>query len=193
MMIAVGIDPDTKSTGIATVQSYNGGFQILQVRLARAKGRLAADRRVEMAKSLLASINCETLDIGYLPTAVAVEWMKLRPREKRPNDIVNLNGIAGMCVAASALLYPEYLFTPIPQEWKGTVPKKIHQARILSRLHLMPDLTYQKGYGTGSVPGSADIPKSMRTHVIDALGLAVWALDPLGPVHSARISAREKK
>lgn len=192
-MIAVGIDPDTKSTGIAAVQSYNGGFQILHVELVRAVGRLAADRRVEMAEELIKVMRLNPFGINYIPTAVAVEWMKLRPREKRPNDIVNLNGIAGMCVMAATQLKPDYIFTPIPQEWKGTVPKKIHQARILDRLHLTPELAYKKGYGNGVVPGSAGIPKSMRTHVIDALGLAVWALCPLGPVHTARISARAKK
>lgn len=193
-MIAIGIDPDTKSTGVAAVQSYNGGFQILHVGIVRAVGRLTSDRRREMAEGLLRQVSGSWLDLPYTPTAVAVEWMKLRPTgEKRPNDIVNVNGIAGMCVMAATQLQPEYLFTPIPQEWKGSVPKKIHQARILSRLHLTPDLSYAAGYGTGNAPGSTGVLKSMRTHVIDALGLAVWALGPLGPVHDARILARAKK
>ena len=194
-MIAVGIDPDTKSTGIAAVQSYNGGFQIVQVGLARAAGKLAADRRREMSTSILAALRYMELETPYAISAVAVEWMKIyRNSKKRPNDIVNLNGIAGMCVSsASDIVNPNYLLTPYPQDWKGSVPKKIHQARILSRLHLTPELSYAAGYGHGKVAGSNEIPKSMRTHVIDALGLAVWALDPLGPVHKARFRARERK
>ena len=151
-MLAVGIDPDTKTTGVAAVQYFNGGFQVVRVALVRAKGRLASDRRVEMAKNL---IDCMTaLDLPYTPIAAAVEWQHIRPRkEKRPNDICNLNGISGMCVMGATFLGPEFIFSPIPSDWKKDVPKPIHQKRIVSRLHLTMDLSYIAGYGEGTVPG----------------------------------------
>ncbi len=190
-MRAVGFDPDTKTTGIAAVQFFNGGFQVIQVALVRAKGRLAVDRRREMAVNLIDVI--VGLELPYTPTTAAIEWQKLYPgKEKRPNDIVNLNGIAGMCVMASTFLGPEHIFSPVPFDWKKTVPKAIHQKRIVSRLHLNLDLSYITGYGTGSVPGAENIPASMRTHVIDALGLACWSLDPYGPLHDLRIAERTK-
>jgi len=188
-MLAIGMDPDTKSTGIAAVQSFNGGFQIVQVALVRAKGRKAADRRIEMALGLISfAFNCL-----YKPTAIAVEWQHIRPgSEKRPNDILNLTGISGMCVAAAAQLNSEHLFTPIPSEWKKQVPKHIHQARVCSRLHITTELRSTEGE-KNFIPGAEDIPASMRSHVIDALGLAVWALDPYGPIYDARLTARVKK
>lgn len=190
-MIAVGIDPDTKSTGWATVQSFNGGFQVLGVGLIRAKGRLCADRRIEMAYQLDVELHEVACSLPYSPTAVVVEWMKLRPRgEKRPNNIVDLNGISGMCVSAGLQFEAQHLLTPVPSEWKGTVPKKIMWNRIVSRLHLNLDLSYEAGYGKGSIQGAKEVPASMRTHVIDALGLACWALDPYGPIYDMRAKAR---
>ena len=191
-MLAVGFDPDTKATGIAVVQFYNGGFQVIQVALVRAKGRLAVDRRHEMAVNLIDAA-VELVQLPYTPTTAVIEWQKLYPgKEKRPNDIVNLNGIAGMCVMAATFLGPEFIFTPVPFDWKKNVPKAVHQKRIVSRLHLNLDLSYIEGYGTGTVPGADAIPKSMLTHVIDALGLACWSLDPYGPLHDLRIAEKTK-
>lgn len=190
-MLAVGIDPDTKATGVAVVQAFNGGLQIVHVGLVRAKGRKTSDRRVEMARNLQRDLCRLYLNISYTPTAVAIEWMKLRPKgEKNPNSIVDLNGISGMCVVACQQLGAEHVFTPIPSEWKGTVPKSVHQKRVLRRLRLTSDLTYEES--GNPIPGSEKIPASMRTHVIDALGLACWALDPHGPVWDARVAARAK-
>lgn len=190
-MLAVGLDPDTKTTGVAAVQAFNGGLQVVHVGLVRAKGRKTVDRRREMAANLLEFMI--DWELPYRPTAAAVEWQHLRPKgEKRPNNIVDLNGIAGMCVMATTVLSPEFIFSPIPSEWKKQVPKNIHQKRIVSRLHLNLDLSYIEGYGTGSVPGAKEIPASMRTHVIDALGLACWALDPYGPIYDLRLQARAR-
>lgn len=194
-MIAVGIDPDTKTTGVAVVEWDGQKFNVLGARLVRAKGRKVQDRLVEMASELMRVIPLALPDPG--PDAVAVEWMKLRPKgEKNPNSIVDLNGVAGMCVAAAIQLYPKdawmplpHIFTPIPSKWKKQVPKNVHQSRILSRVGLTKDLKDAEGT---PVPGSKDIPASMRTHVIDAIGLAVWALEPLGPIHDARIKAEIK-
>lgn len=195
-MLVIGIDPDTKATGIAAVQYFNGGFQVVGVGLARAKGRKAADRRVEMIDSLWHSLAPEGLRLPYPATAVVVEWQHIRPfSEKRPNDILNLTGVAGMCVAtAVTILDPKYTFTPIPSEWKKQVPKHIHQARILSRLHLTRELRYENSDLGNAIfiPGAENLPPSMRTHVIDAIGLACWACTPLGPIYDARLEAEIK-
>ena len=198
-MIAVGIDPDTTTTGVAVVELVGNRMIVRGVALVRAKGRKVQDRLVGMASELAYvfrdGIRLDLQDVE--PDAVAVEWQRLRPRgEKNPNSIVDLNGVAGMCVSTALQLFgnPTFnptpnIFTPIPPEWKKQVPKKVHQNRILRRVGLAPELTY----GDGSVvPGAKKIPASMRTHVIDAIGLAVWALEPLGPLHDARIKAEIK-
>jgi len=53
---------------------------------------------------------------------------------------------------------------PIPSDWKGSVPKSIHHKRILARLRV-------------SEEALAHIPKGQQQHVIDAAGLALWAVD----------------
>ena len=185
-MIAVGIDPDTKTTGVATVERTDDGeLRVLFVGLFRAKGRKTADRRIEMAYELehLCQYGLKT---GRDIDAIVVEWMKLRPTgEKRPNNIVDLNGISGMCVSAAVRMRPRHVFTPIPWDWKKNIPKKIHQARVIRRLGLTMDLT--------DVPGAKQVPASMRQHVIDAIGMAVWALEPTGPIFLADLDATSKK
>jgi len=197
-MLAIGVDPDSKHSGWAAVQSFNGGYQIVQVGLVRAKGKLAADRRATMAKSLRSTL--DLIELPYGPTALALEWQHLRgnsSREKNPAAIVELNAFSGMALQGFMDRWHfDYVFTPVPKDWKGSVPKEIKLARILSHLHLRPDLTYKSGYGHGlggaMIRGAENIPKSMRSHVIDALGLAVWALDPHGPIMDARVSAAAK-
>lgn len=172
-MIAIGIDPDTKSTGIGVVELLpDGSYKALYATLARAKGRKASDRREAMARAL------HDLRIPFYrqnhDVIGVVEWMKLRPKgEKNPNAIVDVNGIAGMCVSNVIFMDPVKIYTPIPSDWKGTVPKKVFTNRILSSLSLTSDLTYATG---AVVPGAEKMPASMRTHAIDGLGLAVWAL-----------------
>lgn len=193
-MLAIGVDPDTKHSGWAAVQSFNGGFQIVQVGLIRAKGRTAADRRAPMAESLLLTLLQDALP--YPPTALALEWQHLRgssAKEKNPGAIVELCGFAGMALQAFIERWEfEYVFTPTPSDWKKSVPKHVHQSRICSRLGITTELRAKDGE-KNFAPGAADIPPSMRSHVIDALGLALWALDPYGPIYDARAEARAKR
>ena len=163
-MRALGIDPDTKTTGWAVVEGDAAGFRVVEVGLVRAKGRKVQDRLADMARGLL-----DWAAGASEVSLAAVEWQRLRPRgEKNPNSIVDLNGVAGMCAACVVALADTCYFVT-PSEWKGQVPKKIMHRRILRKVRL----------------GDVDIkeldwphvPASMRTHVIDAIGLACWALE----------------
>ncbi len=188
--IALGIDPDTKSTGWALVERRQSEFHVLDCGLIRAKGRLATDRVREMARNLVAwgmkqNLHCTQLDM------IVVEWMHLRPthKEKNPNAILSVQAIAGMAVAATGCMSPRHLFTPTPPEWKKTMKKESKQRAILRNLRLSEELLQQNGI---FIPGAAKLPASMRTHVIDALGLAVWGLDPYGPMFQLELTAKVK-
>lgn len=177
--LGIGIDPDTTSTGLAVVhQLEETSYRTLYVALVKARGKKAADRRAPMARALLETMRYlqSTFGINGDDVTVAVEWMKLRPTgERRPNDIVNLNGIAGAALAAAAQLKHAELLTPEPVAWKGSIPKDVKQRRVLRHLGLTEDLKHSD-VTLGKIAGADQIPASKKTHVLDALGLAEWAL-----------------
>lgn len=177
--LGIGIDPDTTSTGLAVVhQLEETSYRTLYVALVKARGKKAADRRAPMARALLETMRYlqSTFGINGDDVTVAIEWQRLRPTgERNPNAIVDLNGIAGAALTAASLLPDATLLTPIPIEWKGTIPKEVKQRRVLSHLGLTEDLRHED-VTLGKIVGAEDITASKKTHVLDALGLAEWAL-----------------
>ena len=152
--IFIGVDPDTTTTGIAIRHPF-GRFEL---HLARSSGRFAEDRMLGMSRELeriLGALGAE---------AAAVEWQSLRPRgEKNPNAIMMLQAVAGMATSIIHRSVPT-VYRPIPADWRGSAPKEAVQKRILELAGLTIDSEE-----------FVHIPMSMRTHVIDALGLAIWA------------------
>jgi len=189
--LALGIDPDTKSTGWALLERKQSDTRIVGVGLVRAKGRLAADRIPGMADELERCMCNYRLGIEAPLDMVVIEWMHLRPtyKEKNPNAILSVQAIAGMCVSATRSLRAKHVFTPTPPEWKKTMKKESKQRAILRSLRLSDELRDSDGE---FIPGAAKLPASMRTHVIDALGLALWGLDPYGPLFQLELAAKVK-
>lgn len=161
----LGLDPDTKATGIAIVE--NGVLD--WVGTAVAQGATAADRRQSMARELHdVFVNVGGIDV------VVIEWQNIRPGDKRPNDILELAAVAGMALSLAGMVSPTKILTPLPVQWKGTVDKKIHQSRTITKVGLRQDLTL-----TNNVPinGAEHVKPAHRTHVIDAIGLALWGYE----------------
>ncbi len=160
MSYYLGIDPDTKTTGLALV----GPEGLVAVKLARAKGQYAVDRLPGMAAAIEEAVR----SLGNLvdgDLVVAIELMHIRPHERNPNSIINVQAVAGMAISSTVLLDADAkILTPIPSKWKGTVPKPIHQKRLLAAEGIDMD-----------DPIFGVIPKSMRNHVVDGIGLARWA------------------
>ncbi len=165
-MICLGIDPDTKNTGIAVVVArretlMRSTYEVVFAGVATAKGRLVQDRLAEMAASLITVTG--PIESTMSVDVCVVEWQMLRPgREKNPNVILDLTGVAGMAVAACALRFPGPILTPIPPAWKATVAKSEHQRRIIQKVNI------------GRWSGYKDLNKTQEGHVIDAIGLAIW-------------------
>lgn len=167
----IGVDPDTETSGVAIIWP-NGQIEL---RLARSKGRLMADRMGGMAQALLDAIpTVYRRDLLVQPDrriespCVAIEWQHIRSRgkERNPNSMMGVQAVAGMAMAAAVYrrVRGEDILRPLPWEWKGSIPKEIHQKRVLRAAELSHDSPQFHG-----------IPKTMHEHVIDALGLALWA------------------
>ena len=150
----IGIDPDTKATGVCIWQPGSPP----EMFLVRARGRLAADRFEGMARGLRSRLGMKYPG----DVVVAIEWQHIRPRERNPNSIMGVQAVAGMALAAIAPVATE-IHLPIPSKWRGTQRKEVMQERFLRQAGLDADS-----------PEFHGIPGSMRTHVIDALGLVQW-------------------
>lgn len=168
-MIGLGVDPDTKATGVALVERCFGGkFRLLFVGAAVAdKGkmreRLPSMGAAVKATILVAQSVATTVALDENPLKAAIEWQNFHPDDKRPDNIVQLNSVAGMALAS--LESPEKALIPLPVQWKGTVPKAVHQKRILAKL------------SQPIVWDSWKVARSNRTHVVDAIGLAIYAVE----------------
>lgn len=97
---------------------------------------------------------------------VVIEKPVVYPRDKvRPNDLITLAILVGEVKGvAESLGFEVELVTP--RVWKGTVPKKIHNRRVLlelipEELKLLPRRSRAKDYDH---------------NMLDAIGLGLWKL-----------------
>lgn len=166
--VEIGIDPDTTATGIAVLM--NGA--LLSTHVVRARGRLAFDRAEEMGCNLqrtLSEVWDKLHNRRYHPMAdqtitIIVEWQKPRPGDPRPQSITDLAIVAGMAYQAALHAFPTAkILRPYPAEWKGTIPKPVHQKRIKREMfHSSDDQSLETTWG-----------KTHASHVLDAIGLAL--------------------
>lgn len=126
-------------------------------------------------------------------------------KTKNPRSILWLGQVAGALLLGLRALFEDRLgpcLFPPPQEWKGSIPKEAHQGRILKKLGWEWEVRgskrrsqkartkplLQKHSSTGycvpkltdaikAIPGASDLKESDWKHVVDAIGLAVWARD----------------
>jgi hypothetical protein len=178
-MIALGIDPDTKATGIAVVhvRTLTGPpcFKVLYVATAAVKASLPVQERIRhMSDNIDLELQNLPCYIGLvdpledLVTRIAVEGQRVYPSGKvRPQDLIHLAQVAGMAAAHAQQAFPmASLWIPEPVVWKGSVEKKAHQRRILRSVGLTEKLE--------GVEGAKGMTKTQRGHVVDAIGLALW-------------------
>jgi hypothetical protein len=105
-----------------------------------------------------------------IPRVLVLELPQIYPGPQKadPNDQITLAINHGRWLQR---VWGHDIRTPHPKEWKGSVPKNIHQPRILAALTpeeraLIPDL-----------------PKTKLHNAIDAVGLFLWAC---GRMHGGR-------
>lgn len=149
----VAIDPGFNGTGIAVLT--NG--ELVSTALIKPCGP-----EVEFAKRLRAY--AETLAAIDFPTAPEFV-IEFPDRNDQKGDITDLFKLAALTGAISYVVpwAPVYVF---PSEWKGNVPKELHNQRVLSGLTEKELARFMaSGY-------SADTSHN----VIDAIGLAKWRL-----------------
>lgn len=173
-MIALGIDPDLHTTGCALVEWHDGGLRALQTWIVRVADKFKGEEAEQkMILAIVADFHARMLGplmkdswLGNPPELACVEGQEIYLRSvARPNDQLRIAHVAG--AAAALCAYAGLKFSiPLPKRWKGQVPKIIHHARIRNKLAWPIEAAV--GWGT--------ILPSHQTHVMDAVGLAQWAL-----------------
>lgn len=174
-MIALGVDPDLHHAGVALVRD---GTKLVAVRCPTiGSAYRGGDAVVHMAGAMSFAI-AELISTYGEPDVCVVESQEsyLGSRVK-PQDLIHLGQAAGVAVGAiRTLILAARIELPRPKTWKGTVPKDIHQKRILSRL----GIPYEQGskptriLELPDVDGLRAVKKAHLIHVIDAMGLAAW-------------------
>jgi len=186
-MICIGIDPEVKTPGVAFVKSSSGPssppevlrVDSIKVDIGSAKGQ---DRLLRTLDAALDYLSDNEASLARLePDILVCEGQEIhRGSSAPPGDILTL-GVSGGLLAgvfAQALL-PDKVLLPKPSQWKGRVPKAVHQASICRRL----DWAYSKRSGycvpdppRGSAVRESPINPGDWKHVLDAVGLALHGL-----------------
>jgi hypothetical protein len=175
-MISIGIDPDVHTCAVACLMERFDGLDIAVrvVRKDQCKGREAA---LAMAELIFKEYSKDpAVDV------LTIEGQDVRYTGKtsraNPQDVCNLALITG---AAYACIPSAVKYSPLPREWKGTVPKHIKQCRILDGLGIA--YTMAGGKDPYPVPVRFDRYCVGKTNssdwkdLTDAMGLAVWGLE----------------
>lgn len=90
-----------------------------------------------------------------------------------PQDLVTLALAAGEVIGFVRSVSPNVLVRrPFPRQWKGQVPKRVHNARVMKLLAPRDHTTV--------LWCLAQAPASRRPDMTDAVGLRLWTMKPFG-------------
>lgn len=107
--------------------------------------------------------------IYHMVAGAVIEVPQVYPRSPvPPNDLITLAVTAGRIMG---VLEDKYGFTfkeVWPKQWKGSVPKSIHNRRILA------SLSEANKYHLNRCLKGFKVAKSNENNVIDAVGLSLW-------------------
>lgn len=150
----LAIDPGTAATGVCLLEDGKPS----KLTVIRVKGSSAEERLPRMCREIgdLVRGNWNVVD------TVAVEWQAIRPTDKRPNDLLHLMAVVG-AVLGHVNLSAVSLLTPLPVQWKGSIPGDVFTKRIQALFPHAADLM-------------VGCPESLQHNGYDALGLALWSI-----------------
>ena len=157
-MNLLAVDPGLRVCGIA----YYADDALSVCVLVRNPEREA---RGPMAWMALAEQVRKVLPNWCKPDAVVLEVPQVYVIGKGKGDPADLIELAGVDGAIAAQYPAAKHFGFRPREWKGSVPKDVHHARVLKTL----SETDKRLVGESA-------PASLRHNVLDAVALGAWFL-----------------
>jgi len=177
-MMFVGIDPDLHNLGFALVDAEGHVLKVNVVRVPKSfKGEEAVAEMIsEAPRNLDFWVPEEVCRRGFT-AAIEGQQIYYGKSQVRPDSLLLLAQVAGAAACAMRICGASTIILPRPRKWKGEVPKPIHQARILSRLGWAYKKTQGYSYPTDPPKHLGSLRPEEWKHVVDAIGLALWARD----------------
>lgn len=148
--VLVAVDPGTSVVCFAT---FEGGRLTLVSALRR-----------ESVEEMIGALRDLRTD-GTGPGEVVVEVPQVYPSSRakgNPNDLIRVALAAG----GAAVAVGGVVRLVRPHEWKGSVPKEIHNRRTLAKLDREEVEAFE----------GVDLPPYLRHNALDAVGIGLWRL-----------------
>jgi len=137
MSYIASVDPGKHACGVAVWMAPNSSQGIYQLLWAgyvknpfkSEPGKERAERWGDMAR-MIAGVLGRWKEWGV---SLVLEIPKVYPgiHDEDPNDLIDLAGVQGAIVGATG--FPVE-WSPLPQEWKGQLPKEVSERRVESKL-----------------------------------------------------------
>lgn len=175
-MICLGIDPDLHNTAIALI---NGDYEVLDLAIASIPSKYTGiEAKLKMMEILENIIGLAMSPYDDIDLCVVEGQQKyFGTSAARTKDLIDLAHVSGAAAAYCISFNPERISMPVPATWKGSIPKPIHQERILKRLKWSPKRTATYAYPTTPPAAYLDFTKTHWKHLVDAIGLAIWGYE----------------
>ena len=172
----IGIDPDLHHLSIAVVDHNN---RIIDLKVLEVPESFTAQRAIAaMARQIKAAAPwMESFHPSYYVVEAQELYLTGPYKTPNPRSILHLATVAGAALA-HAPTGAEVIF-PTPVQWKGSVDKQIHQARVLHNAGL-PMMSIGKGagycYPINNPLGWPTFLQGRWKHLADAVGLAQYGV-----------------
>lgn len=178
----IGVDPDTQTPAVAVIDKEGQPNKIWVGKSGKPKAvGLHAVRRwcnqIDEEVELRVLLGLRSVIAIEVPEVSYTAKMGRNPRDLMPLGMIS-SAFACYFQTDRSSSSPRPILFPYPSQWKGQVPKAVHQARIYTRLGW--EYKRHGGDKTGYCAPIHDrfgIKQGDWKHAGDALGLALWAYD----------------
>jgi len=184
-MKCLGIDPDLHNTALALLEVDIADLltfvpfvpTILDLTTAsissKFTGQEAVIRMIVALKSEL-SIFIGLHDVDLCVVEGQQKYFGTSPA--KVEDLIQLSHISGAAAAYfTSNCTDASIAIPTPNMWKGSIPKPIHQARVLNALGWKAKKATSYSYPK-KPPERFDFNQGQWKHLVDAIGLGWWGL-----------------
>lgn len=170
-MIHLGIDPSVSCTGLARLDHrMYAGVAIVQAKSV-VHACLEAVHAVEnLAHRAYMKLRDELREVDLELDPRAHAWIEFprdygKNRKADPNDLVAIAAVSGAYASAIDRTCPMDVSMLHVSDWKGQVPKKVMQNRIIAALTQFERAALSKDM--------VKIPRGLQNNAYDALGIVL--------------------